>query len=479
MSLSFTCAKCGRQLQPAAGGICQLCHRVLCARHLTRRGEPSPVCEDCAPERFPVRRWWHRLTDRKLLALSLVVALHAFVWPARYVAGVSNRLDSNPASSPLCPLPTSCLAPSRLSRAVEGVEGPAAAKHQAHPLAQALDDQMSGPLRAYVRMVRQYLAGGTVDSIIEVTTAWERTSLLAVTEELRRLVSGPMKSVAQRDEAVRLLEVAIVFHTDAGLVVWGKTGETYDATHWLVAADDADLVAADAEHREFARRWYNLVAAQAQKLFMFDEAALQLARGRHAFPDDPDLMLATGCMWETLALPFVPAGVFPGRARLNVEGPARSLEQAGQWMRQGIAKRSVFPEAHLHLSRVLLLRGDARAALAEARTASSQATETFVQYLAALFTGAAEEAMGQKAAAREAYLAAARFYPDAQTPHVAISHLLLNTGDRLAAADALGGTLSPIGGLIANPPDPWIDYRDGLSWRLPEMWKQLRREAGL
>ncbi len=65
MSLSVTCAKCGRQFEPVAGGICQLCHRVLCANHLTRRGVPSPVCDDCAPDRFPVRRWWRGLTRRE------------------------------------------------------------------------------------------------------------------------------------------------------------------------------------------------------------------------------------------------------------------------------------------------------------------------------------------------------------------------------------------------------------------------------
>ncbi len=61
MSIAFTCAKCGRQFPPTAGGQCAICGRVLCASHLTRRGTPSPACEDCAPERFPVRLAWRKL----------------------------------------------------------------------------------------------------------------------------------------------------------------------------------------------------------------------------------------------------------------------------------------------------------------------------------------------------------------------------------------------------------------------------------
>src|SRR5512136_2110401 len=54
MSIAFTCARCGRQFQPTAGGPCAICGKVLCASHLTRRGTPSPACDECAPERFPV-----------------------------------------------------------------------------------------------------------------------------------------------------------------------------------------------------------------------------------------------------------------------------------------------------------------------------------------------------------------------------------------------------------------------------------------
>jgi len=64
MIVEFTCAKCGRQFEPTAGGRCAICGKVLCALHLSRLGTPSLACEECAPERFPVRRAWRRIWRR-------------------------------------------------------------------------------------------------------------------------------------------------------------------------------------------------------------------------------------------------------------------------------------------------------------------------------------------------------------------------------------------------------------------------------
>jgi hypothetical protein len=80
-------------------------------------------------------------------------------------------------------------------------------------------------------------------------------------------------------------------------------------------------------------------------------------------------------------------------------------------------------------------------------------------YLAELFLGSEEEALGNTAAARAAYGRAAALYPRAQSPRFALSQLARRAGDRAAAQRELR--------LIAELPeqetdreDPWWTYYD-------------------
>ena len=53
----FICAKCGRAFSPREGGLCAVCHRPFCRRHLgvahavvraAKKHEPvKPRCEEC------------------------------------------------------------------------------------------------------------------------------------------------------------------------------------------------------------------------------------------------------------------------------------------------------------------------------------------------------------------------------------------------------------------------------------------------
>ena len=73
-------------------------------------------------------------------------------------------------------------------------------------------------------------------------------------------------------------------------------------------------------------------------------------------------------------------------------------------------------------------------------------------YFAELFLGRAEEALGQRAEARRRYEHAADLYPTAQSPHLALSLLAQNSGDRASAQRALGNLSA---GVDRERIDPW------------------------
>ncbi len=73
-------------------------------------------------------------------------------------------------------------------------------------------------------------------------------------------------------------------------------------------------------------------------------------------------------------------------------------------------------------------------------------------YLAELFLGREEEALGRRDEARRHYERAAELYPNAQSPRLALSRLARQTGDRASAQRALQ-TLASVSDV--DRADPW------------------------
>ncbi len=243
------------------------------------------------------------------------------------------------------------------------------------------------------------------------------------------------------------------------------------------------------DHREFVRRWFVMIAARMQQNLLFAEEASTLAAALGLFPGDGELLLAAGSMWETLALPAVEPGRYSGATPLDVISHGDSLKKAESWLRQAVAacRTGACPddaargpgrgaEARMHLGRVLLLRGHPDEALAQLGAAARETADPFLLSGIALITGAAHEARGDAARARDAYQRAASLFAGVQVPHLAISHLLQKSGDREASLAALRAALSPSRPLTA-PGEPWHQYRDGQAWRLPDMWEELWQEV--
>jgi hypothetical protein len=93
----------------------------------------------------------------------------------------------------------------------------------------------------------------------------------------------------------------------------------------------------------------------------------------------------------------------------------------------------------------------------ELRRATAEATEPMLRYYAQLFLGAALEETNDVQASREAYRAAARLFPRAQAPRLALSQLASASGNRGDALDAIESLLAPDGD-EDEARDPWWRY---------------------
>ena len=217
---------------------------------------------------------------------------------------------------------------------------------------------------------------------------------------------------------------------------------TNAAVHWEIAYALLDRVGDDnkrpgAKDDPTVRLWYRATIAHLEVVGMHDQTHY-----RHAlrlFPTDRDILFRAGCLHESLASPPVQVAlrtaVVPTGFDVGVKSDRTELEAAEKLYREALAQDPAFAEARLRLGRVLDRLGRHADAAAELRQLSDEdLEEPENQYYAALFLGAAEEALGRRDAAREAYQRASDIFPLAQSARIALSHLARETGDR---ADAL------------------------------------------
>lgn len=236
------------------------------------------------------------------------------------------------------------------------------------------------------------------------------------------------------------------------------------AEHWELARRLLDHVVPAGEDKPapardpMVREWY--VATSAWLEGNERHRTGHLDRARALFPDDPDLLFLSGCQHEVYATPEVQAAVSertrrPG-VRLPVESGSRELELAERFLRHALAIQPDMNEARLHLGHVLLVERRHADARLELGRVESTGFAPDLRYYLALFTGAAAEAVGQRGAARDAYEAASRLFPSAQSAYIALSALAWRAGD---APAALGVFERMLAGTRDDPDsDPWWTY---------------------
>ena len=168
------------------------------------------------------------------------------------------------------------------------------------------------------------------------------------------------------------------------------------------------------------------------------ELAVHLNRARRVFPRNAELIFDSACLHHELSSPAIQASVEQVRASdvsVAVGSRISELQRAEQFFREGLALAPADVDARVRLGHTLGELGRHAEAAAELRTAIAAKPDRRRLYLAELFLGREEEALGRSAEARRRYEQAAELYPDAQSPRLALSRLARQTGDRASAQD--------------------------------------------
>ena len=244
--------------------------------------------------------------------------------------------------------------------------------------------------------------------------------------------------------------------------------------NWEIARLAIDAMSEDPGTVAWGRLWY-----QATTAFLFADlmpAVLpkHLAQRRLKFPQDPGAWFDEGCHFEFLAGDRFQQAMESGRRQGLVVAPhdrEDALGQARRMFEEALERDPRHSEARVRLARVKLVKGDARSAVKElAPMLPDLNADPVLRYLALLLLGAAQESVGDEAAAMTAYREALTLYPRALSPLVALA--------RIEPPSARPDT-DPLETLLReerpSSEDPWLSYHTGPARRSRSLAAELWR----
>lgn len=234
--------------------------------------------------------------------------------------------------------------------------------------------------------------------------------------------------------------------------------------HWQFARHLLDTVSEDPAMAASLRLWYRATAA----FLLFDgswsEAEIHLEYARDQRLADAALLFDAACVYEIYASPQVTviadALRGPKGPAVNVPPAVENLRKAGRLFEEAVLLDAGFCEARVRLARITALLGRREEAAQELRPLASGDAEPVVRYFAALFLGDVEQALGRRDAAIEAFRLAATLFPQAQSPHLALSALAIDHADRREAVAELQNLLQ-LPAEASRRFDPWWTYHLG------------------
>ena len=263
-----------------------------------------------------------------------------------------------------------------------------------------------------------------------------------------------------------------VLHADTAVFVRGNLGRRIlvddgrwkgvrpGTQHWEIGRLLLDTVTPSPSGDAGALLWYRAVSAHLLTEGHLSEMPAHLDKARQIFPDRPMFLLDSAYLHQELSSPAIQAAVqqlrSDGRSTM-VDSRRNELERAERFLRQTLALARDAGEARLRLGQTLGELGRHDEAVAELRTAIEADLDMERLYLAQLFLGRAEQALGQRDEARRRYEQAADLYPGAQSPRLALAQLARESGDRTGALRALQNVVArPSADIDVN--DPWWFY---------------------
>lgn len=221
----------------------------------------------------------------------------------------------------------------------------------------------------------------------------------------------------------------------------------------------------------FANRCYAAAVASLQRLVELKLLPAVIARGLARFRDDPVLLLAGSVIETRLALSQVDASlaseIYSSEVRQRWRPELRDAERDYE---PAAGEGGAGSEAAVRLARVHMLSGELALARDRLdRVLAGQGPEE-VRYLALIFRAAAAEQPGDAHKAAQLYEQAARLFPGAQTPLLALARLADETGNPADARGYVERALTTAGGAA----DPWRRYIQGQAWQLDARTAVLR-----
>jgi Tfp pilus assembly protein PilF len=227
-----------------------------------------------------------------------------------------------------------------------------------------------------------------------------------------------------------------------------------------------------------ARLWYRATAAWMQDKEQHDTRHLD--RARELFPSDYDILFLSATQHEVYADAQIQSAlrtsVVPQGTHTDVNSEKPELRAADGLFRRAIAANPEAPEAHLRYGHVLLRLDRYADAARELEQALATTDDGLHRYYGQLFLGAAREGLREFESAREAYAEAARLFPGAQSPRIALSALARRRGDRSGAMTELDQVLRRGAPADATDrDDPWWHYFVDQARNADQLLADLRR----
>ena len=240
-----------------------------------------------------------------------------------------------------------------------------------------------------------------------------------------------------------------------------EQGKRFVSIHWELGRSLLDAVTPDPAAHPGVRQWYRDTSMDLIRIRALTEAAVQLPIARRMFPADPVVLYASGLLHERFASPplqtAADAIMVDSRGAAAVDSARAELTRAERFFRDLLVVQPDHLDARVRHGRVLGQLGRHGPGADELRHAIANGASGALLYLAELFLGREEEALGDNDLARSAFEKAAALYPRAQSPHLALSHLSRRAGDHGRAQRELA-VLGQLPRDELQRSDPWWTY---------------------
>lgn len=298
------------------------------------------------------------------------------------------------------------------------------------------------PVWEYTELLDRYREGG----FVEAAEALSRVSR----ESLERAAGDYRKGSLSLEElkAAALLHTEVAFRTRVEVLF-----------HLESARDYLNRIEEDSLRKILLRQWYLAISSLLRGSMQSWGALHLIDSALDIFPDDLEILMAVGAVYETAGWMGVP----------------RKLDRAEELYHRILATHPENLEVHLRMGRVMQLRGNGKEAVRELNWSLEQSTDPEIRFVAHMLLGDSCNQLGRLSEAIQSYRAAVEIAPNCQAAAVALSHALHRAGDRAGSREVINHFLNQ----EVNPPgvsDRWMRYLFGGQELLDSAMRETRKE---